>query len=462
MKATIQDVLDNAPLGPSQIRVVALVTLALILEGFDIQLAAFAAPAIREEWSLAATAMGPMLAAVMVGMAIGGAVGGSLGDRIGRRPTLILAVVIFGFTTCLASLASNLWQLTALRFIAGIGFGAAYPNAAVLVGEWAPLRVRAKAIALLTLGLPIGGLIGSAISAILIPALGWRMTFLAAGILPLVIAALMYFSLPESLAFMARDDRRHTMVRQILARLSKGNVAEADIVMRDEESTQTTDAGERDSILSARNRRVTAGFWLAFFCNFTVAYLVMNWLPMLLTMLGTEQAEAIRGSFYMNLAGIVGLVLAALIYPRLGSRKTLGFMLLGPSAAVLIAGLSTLGEGAAGPIPAPLMVLAGACLAYWGVSGATASLWSLSVHAYSVRARATGLGWANSVGRLGGLASTLIGGWLILLEPSPFLFLAFVAAVLLVEMIGTLIIDRHAPPIVGHGNRMPKTSAVGD
>lgn len=462
MKTTIQDVLDNAPLGSTQIRVIALVTLALILEGFDIQLAAFAAPAIREEWSLAATAMGPMLAAVMVGMAIGGAVGGSLGDRIGRRPTLILAVVIFGVTTCLASLSGDLWQLTALRFIAGIGFGAAYPNAAVLVGEWAPLRVRAKAIALLTLGLPIGGLIGSAISAMLIPAIGWRMTFLAAGILPLVIAVVMYFSLPESLAFMARNDRRHTTVRQILARLSKGSVSETDIAFDNGESAEADDAGKPESIFAAGNRRVTAGFWLAFLCNFTVAYLVMNWLPMLLTMLGVAQAEAIRGSFYMNLAGIVGLVLAALIYPRLGSLRTLGLMLLVPAAAVLFAGLSTLGEGAAGPVPASLMVLAGACLAYWGISGATASLWSLSVHAYSVQARATGLGWANSVGRLGGLASTLIGGWLILLEPSPFIFLAFVAAALLAEMIGVLIINRHAPPIVAPNGGKPGAYAAGD
>lgn len=447
MTNNVQDILDRAPLRFTQAKVICLVALILIVEGFDIQLAAFAAPSMTREWGLDVAAMGPTLAAVMVGMAFGGIFGGTLGDRWGRRPVLIAAIVIFGISTCLGAFVSELWQLAALRLIAGLGFGAAYPNATVLVGEWAPLSVRAKAIALLTLGLPIGGLIGAAISSILIPWLGWRLTFLFAGALPLLIAVVMIFALPESLVFRARNPSEHERIRGTLAALSGGAMRETDIVFS---HAATQSAGEaeaaKDSIFAKANRRVTLGFWIAFFSTFTVAYMVINWLPSLLTMLGIDEANAIRGSFYMNMAGIAGLFLSAFAYPRFGSRRTLLIMTLVPATAILVAGLSTI-MGTDAPLPASFMVLIGICIAFCGVSGATAALWSLSVHAYSVANRTTGFGWANGVGRIGGISSTLIGGALILIQPSPFIFLAFIALMLVVEAIGVLVIDRHAPPI---------------
>lgn len=445
MTNNIQDILDRVPLGRVQMRVIALVALALVIEGFDIQLAAFAAPSITRDWGLEAAAMGPTLAAVMVGMAFGGIFGGSLGDRWGRRPILIASITIFGVTTCLGALTTQLWHLAVLRLLAGLGFGAAYPNATVLVGEWAPLAVRAKAIALLTLGLPIGGLIGASISSVLIPWLGWRTTFLFAGALPLLIALVMLIALPESLAFLAKDPRQHARIRNALALLSGGRVAEEDIVVNGE-TLRVMKVATDESVFAKANRRLTLGLWIAFFANFTVAYLVMNWLPSLLTMLGVDEANAIRGSSYMNVAGIVGLILSAFIYARFGSRTTLLLMTLLPAAAIGVAGLSTI-WGSDTTVPASLMVTIGVCLAYWGVSGATASLWSLSVRAYSVSSRATGFGWANGVGRVGGISSTLIGGWLILLQPSPLIFLTFVAFALMLEAVGVLVIDRHAPPV---------------
>ncbi len=443
--ATVHKVLDEAPMGFFQGRIVALVVLALILEGADIQLAAFAAPAIRAEWGLEAAALGPALAAVMVGMIGGGVLGGFLGDRLGRKPLLIAAISIFAVATLAIAGAANLWQLVTLRLIAGLGFGAAYPNATVLVAEWSPLKFRARAVSLLTMGLPVGGLVGAAISSYTIPSFGWRATFGGAGILSLVLVALMVVSLPESLVFLSRRADQHPRIRRMLNLLSRGAVPEEAIVIETE--PQGRGKAERgETIFAPANRRVTMGLWIAFFGNLTVAYLVINWLPMLLTMLKVEQAAAIRGAFYANMAGIAGLVAVAWIYARMGSKAGLNSMIAIAIAAILLTGAITrssdMEQGAIA-----MAILIGACVAYWGVAGVQAGLWSLCVHAYAPASRATGVGWGNSVGRLGAITSTLIGGKLLVMQPSPLIFLLFMAAALLLAMVGLLVVDRHAPQV---------------
>ncbi|MGC4252862.1 MAG: MFS transporter [Sphingobium sp.] len=442
---TVQKVMDDAPMGVRQAGIVALVVLALILEGADIQLAAFAAPAIRKEWALDAAALGPALAAVMVGMIGGGVIGGFLGDRWGRKPLLIAAITIFGFATMAIALAGNLWQLVALRFVAGLGFGAAYPNATVLVAEWTPLKFRPKAVSMLTMGLPVGGLIGAAVSSYTIPHLGWRATFGGAGLISLLLVALMVAGLPESLIFLSRRPEKHPAIRRTLGALSQGAVAQ-DAIVIDASQDSGGQARKGESIFAPANRRVTAGLWIAFFGNLTVAYLVINWLPMLLTMLDVEQAAAIRGAFYANMAGIAGLVAVAWIYARMGSKAGLNLMILIAAGAIVLTGLLTQ-AGNMGLSGKAMVVLAGACVAYWGVAGVQAGLWSLCVHAYSAESRATGLGWGNSVGRLGAVTSTLVGGALLGMQPSPLIFLIFMAGALLFALAGVMTVDRHAPPV---------------
>jgi len=443
---SVQDVIDRGPMRPAQWRVVGLVASALVLEGFDIQLAAFAAPAIRSEWALDPSSLGPALAAAMMGMVLGGIVGGSLGDRWGRRPLLVAAIGFFGLMTLLTCLADNLLHLTLLRLIGGLGFGAAYPNATVLVGEWTPLRLRARAVTLLTMGMPIGGLLGASLSSYLIPLIGWRYTFAIAGTLPIAIAAIMHFALPESLIYLSRDKRRDADLRSRLALfMSEPIPAESRIISTAAE--QPVPGQPKETIFARSNARVTTGMWIAFLGNLAVAFLLMNWLPMLLTMLGADQARAIRGSFYLNLAGLVGLVMAAWLYARLGSKRALLAMIVPAILSVVSVGLVTRLGAASESGAVSLIVLAGACIAYWGLAGMQAGLWSLCLHAYSVATRATGLGWGNSIGRIAAIGSTVIGGTLLGIEPSPLMFLLFVACALLLPAAGILIIDRHAPPV---------------
>src|SRR6266705_2157996 len=81
--------------------------------------------------------------------------------------------------------------------------GVIMPNAMTLVGEYSPRRLRILLMMLISNGFNAGAVLGGFLSASLIPAFGWRSVFYFGGAIPFVIALLMFFSLPESLQFLA-------------------------------------------------------------------------------------------------------------------------------------------------------------------------------------------------------------------------------------------------------------------
>src|SRR5204862_1023112 len=129
--------------------------------------------------------------------------GGFIGDRVGRRAALLGSVVSFGALTVLVSFAGSVGTLRALRFLAGLGLGGAMPNAAALASEYVPKRRRAFAVTLTIVCIPLGGSLAAWLSARVLPVYGWRTLFMLGGIIPIVLAILLFKILPESPRFMA-------------------------------------------------------------------------------------------------------------------------------------------------------------------------------------------------------------------------------------------------------------------
>ncbi len=123
------------------------------------------------------------MAAALVGLSLGAGIGGPLGDRFGRKHVLMVSAVIFGFGTIAAAFTNDITQMTLVRLTSGMGFGAATPVSIALVAEWLPRRVQPAAIAFMSLGTPLGGMVGSALLIFVIPFLGWRGCFIACGLL---------------------------------------------------------------------------------------------------------------------------------------------------------------------------------------------------------------------------------------------------------------------------------------
>jgi AAHS family 4-hydroxybenzoate transporter-like MFS transporter len=160
------------------------------------------------------------MSAALVGLAVGALTAGPLADRIGRKKVLVLSLFLFGGVSLLTAFVSTLPMLTLLRFLTGLGLGAAMPNAATLMSEYAPERKRALLVNLMFCGFPLGSSMGGFVSAWLIPHFGWQSVMVLGGVMPLLLAVVLIVSLPESARFMVVRGYPAQRIAAVLKRIA--------------------------------------------------------------------------------------------------------------------------------------------------------------------------------------------------------------------------------------------------
>jgi AAHS family 4-hydroxybenzoate transporter-like MFS transporter len=398
--------LDHTSWSTYQKLLTLLAALAVIFDGFDIQILGFAIPSLIREWHVARADIGPVLAVGLAGMAVGGPLAGYVGDGFGRRLALIGCVVTFALATICTALAHGLTGLTILRFVTGMGTGGALPNASALAAEFAPLRRRAMAVKLTLVCFPLGGMLGGLLAAWVLPRFGWRGLYSIGGVLPILLAFILIVLLPESPRFLACHSAMWPRLVTLLGRM--GHTVPAGAVFEDRAEHPAAEHASVRRLFAPGVARDTTGLWAAFFCSLGSVYLIFGWLPAMLTAQGLSVATASTGLAVYNFGGVLGVLLWATLVTVLGSR---GPML---SGALACAG------SALALLLVPIQVhsdhfLLIACL---GVNGLLAnavqtSMYALAAHVYPTSVRATGVAYAATIGRLGGLLSSLFGAWVI-------------------------------------------------
>lgn len=432
----IGHLLDEGRWSPPQKRFVFLTALAVILDGVDNQLLGAAVPALMREWTLPRSSFAPVLASGMVGMMIGGAIAGIVGDRVGRRVALIGSVLVFGFLTLAAALVDNVLVLGILRFLAGLGLGGAMPNAAALASEFAPRRQRPLAVTLTIVCVPLGGTLAALLAGQILPALGWRVLFAVGGILPIVLAAVLWRALPESPRYLARRRDRWPELGRLLERI--GHPAPEGVGFVDLAEQMATKTSVR-SLFTPDFRRDTLALWGAFFSCLLAVYTAFNWVPSMMTGAGLDLSVASNGLAAFNLGGVAGAITGGFVIARIGSRPTMLGMTAGAIAGAL--GLAAM-PIAAGAGHLPIIVLLGITGAL--INAVQTTMYALATHVYPTTVRATGVGTAVAVGRSGGVLSTYSGAWALESGGSAAFFGSMATAMAAVFVCLALVV-RHVP-----------------
>lgn len=441
----VTEVVDRGGISGLQLWVICVCIIVIVLDGFDVQAIAFAAPAIAGDYQIATSAMGPILGAGLVGMALGALLLGPLGDIYGRKAAICTSVFLFGLMTLLTALATNEQQLITLRFLTGLGLGGALPNATALMSEYAPRRLRNLMISVIFVGFPLGGIMGGMIAAEIIPRFGWQSLFIVGGILPLVVAVIVLVAMPESIRFlvMKRPDKREGLV-SILNRIDRSRryTTNDDFDLAE----QATRAGKFivRHLFDKGYGRDTVLLWVVFFVNLMEIYFLISWIPSLLVDAAFTMVHATQAAVVLNVGGAVGPLVLAWLTARFGTRRMLcAFYILGAVSVALI-GQIPVPDGATAGAPAVNLgiVLASTFLAGFFVFGAQIGMNALAASIYPTFVRSTGIGWALGIGRLGSILGPLVGGLLLGMSLGMEIYFFIFGTVLSIAMVGVALIRR--------------------
>ncbi len=431
----VTEFIDKQPLSAFQVIIVALCFLIVAVDGFDTASIGFIAPAIRADWHLTNADLAPLFGAGLVGLMAGAFIFGPLADRFGRKNILVVSILFFGLASLASARSEVLWELAALRFLTGLGLGGAMPNAITLTSEFCPQRRVSFMVTTMFCGFTVGMSLGGLASAWLVEAYGWRSVLFVGGVLPIALAACVALSLPESVRYLVTTGANAARIRAILHRIApKAELQNATFAVSDRKGTHSPLA----HLFRPEFLRHTLLFWLTFFMSLLVLYLLASWLPTVLRGAGLSLSTAALITAMLQGGGTAGAIILGLLMDRLNP-----YFVLATSYSLACVFIAAIGSLSADPLAAGAAVFcAGFCL-----SGAQVGVNALIAKFYPTDCRATGVGWANGVGRIGsvvgsvGGASMLAMGW-----GMPVLF-AVIGLPALIAGIAMLWLGFRRPPV---------------
>ncbi|HEX8667770.1 MAG TPA: MFS transporter [Allosphingosinicella sp.] len=120
-----------------------------------------------------------------------------IADRTDRAKIIAVSVGLWSAFTALCGTTQSFWQIFAARMGVGIGeAGGVAPSYALISHHFPPER-RARALAIFSLGIPIGSALGVFFGGWLASSIDWRSAFFAVGGAGLLLAPLVWFGIPD-------------------------------------------------------------------------------------------------------------------------------------------------------------------------------------------------------------------------------------------------------------------------
>ncbi|RII13462.1 4-hydroxybenzoate transporter PcaK [Streptomyces sp. YIM 130001] len=394
-----QELIDRAPMSRRQRLIVALGLLMMVAEGLDTTVASFVYPRIVKDWG---TDMDTVTATVTMGvlaMIIGGVVAGPLADRYGRKNVTIVGTIAFGLGTIGMGLSQGIVVFTGLRIVACLGLGAVMPTVMALVADWTPVRRRVQMVALAFAGVTAGTTTGGILASALVPAFGWPVLLMVAGVAPLLLVPAVARFVPESLGVLASRRRPTSELRAaVTSVLPQENLS---VVDWEQTAVKRHRRPAPRIILGREFLPTTLLVWLGFFLVQGVVFLILSYLPLLVEREGMTSGQAAVAVAAFGWGGLTGQLSVSFALKRFDRFQVLALLWV----------LSAVGLGAAGLWAVQFAaLLASAFVLGLCLPAAAAVLQAVAAVAYPSSARATGMSWANSMGKVGPVVTGVIGG----------------------------------------------------
>jgi benzoate transport len=434
--------IENSPMRACQVLVIALCVAVNMLDGFDILALSLISPTLSRQWHLAPQTLGLLFSAGLLGTAVGGFALSPLADILGRRTAILINLALMSIGMSLSATAGSVAVLAALRFCTGLGVGANAGCVGTLAFEYCPLKARALGLGLVVIGYTVGTLLGGYVAAPLLAGFSWHGILVFGGLCSLVLLALVYLLLPESLDILAarQGPKALATLNKVLVRLKLPAMTELPAPVRKAEQGSLLDLLRQPILMR------TALMGLAYFLFMVSEYFFLNWNNQLTTNAGFSDTDGIFITRLTSLGGLAGGIIVGLLGVRLPIR-------LVAALALLVMGIGIVGfGGAATNLP---LAQTTATVIGFGIFGAAVALYATGAITFPARVRATGMGIVMSAGRVGSIFGPYTAGLLLGMQFNRFAVCAVLATPVLLS-IGAIV----KVPIIAVADEPPVSSAA--
>lgn len=402
---------------------------AIAFDGYDIVMYGVGLPWMMKEWNLTAVQAGAIGSYSLVGMMLGAFIFGPLADKIGKKRVLIICLFLLSVFNLLAGIAHNPTLFTVLRLIAALGMGGLMPNVISLMTEYSPKSNRAVIVATMYCGYSIGGIVASLVGMYVVDDFGWRVLYWI-GIIPLLALPFFIKKFPESISLYILKKETKKLVEILNQVDPTGNYKETDDFQFAAAEKQAK--GMPIKKIFEKNRAIsTFAFWVSVFCCLLMVYGLNTWLPKIMQQAGFGLTSSLLFNLVLCVGQIGGALVGGYFADKIGHKKVLTTLFL--LGALCFAALSITSSTAVLYI---LIMLGGACTV------GTQNIANPYISEYYPReVRATGMGWALGIGRIGSILAPTIIGMILATGIEPQSIFMYFAVPSIVAAIGILVIQ---------------------
>jgi MFS family permease len=381
----------NVPITKKTITQVSVVCfIAWVASVYDYTLFGTLLPVIAEEFGWTTAQSTAVNTFATIGVFIVSLLVGTILDRMGRKRALIILMLGGAVASGLTGLAAGAVSLVIIRSFTGFSMSEEVVNAVYLNEIYKEAKSRGLMYSLVQGGWPVGALISAGLSALLLPIIGWRWTFVVAAVLSLIVVA-MAFRLPESPTFAA--------MQEVKRRRAAGDVEGAHRLAdeHDLEEAAHHATGVKD-VFTPELRRHTILLALSWF---------FNWISiMIFSVLGTTILVSAKGVSFdnalvilvlANAVGFVGYVFHGWLGDKITRKRT---VVLGWLAGGIVSLIMLLAPGN------PAIIIPLYALTLFFLTGPYAALLFYMGESFPAHVRGMGTNVAHVMAPVGGIAGS--------------------------------------------------------
>ena len=408
MNFTVAERLERLPLTSYQKILFFIIATAWFFDCVDVGMMTFVLSSLKADFNLTAIQAGELGSASFVGMFIGAAGAGLLADKFGRCVVFRWSMIIWGLSSFACAFVPDFNMLLLCRVALGIGMAMELPVGQALICEYVPAAVRGKYVALLEGFWPLGFVSAGVIATLILPVFGWRGTFIAEA-LPALFVLFVRQIVPESPRWLEESgqleeaDRVTTLIETKVMQAAKIDQLPEPRKFSAAPAEGTKRGFPLADLWSKQYAKRTAMVWILWFFALLGYYALTTWLGTLLEARGYSMARSNEYIILISLAGIPGFLFSAFLLERWGRKPTTVLML---SCSAIFAYLY-------GNAPSLALLIAAGLGMQFFLFGMWSALYAYTPELYPTRARATGAGFASSIGRIGALLGPSLVGFIL-------------------------------------------------